>query len=111
MKNIFFLIFCLFGAVPCGFAGTEIPLQNTDPEILGIFSTIDQNEIQAAQLAEQKNINHSVMDYAKMLDVEHNEHLDKTRKLSQELGLVLTDNAFLDELRSDGQRTWRHWSG
>lgn len=97
----FVLTFWTMGiGIPLAIA--EISVQNSDAETLGILSGIDQNEIQEAQLAEQKNINSQVLDYARMLDKEHNKHLDQTRQLAQALGLVIGNNASLDHLRTQG---------
>jgi predicted outer membrane protein len=91
-----------FLMISMGCVGAEIPVQHTDAEILGVLSAVDQNEIQAAQLAEQKFIVKGVLDYAKMLDMDHNKHLDDARRISQELGLIVEDDASLDQIRTKG---------
>ncbi len=97
------LVVTFLGVASAG-AMAAISLQNTDADTLGVLSIIDQNDIQAAQLAEQKTINHAVLDYARMLDLDHNEHLDETRHLSQQLGMTIEDNGSLEELRTDGDQ-------
>jgi putative membrane protein len=82
----------------------DIPAQNTDPETLGVLSVIDQNQIEAAQLAEQKNVDRTVLDFARTLDVDHNTHLDQTKHLSQELKEPVTDTAILEKLRTEGRQ-------
>jgi predicted outer membrane protein len=105
MKKLVCTIFFFIGlyfiiGLECVLA--DIPVQHSDAEVLGVLSVIDQNEIQAAQLAEQKTIDQRVLDYARTLDVECNQHLDHTRHISQELGMTLEDNASLDQLRAQG---------
>ena len=101
--NIFVLVLGLcFGA---RFAIAQIPIQNSDADILSVVAVIDQNEIQMAHMVEQKNVNRHILDYAKMLDRDHNKNLDQDQQLSQELGLTLGENSgTAGQLQSDGNK-------
>jgi putative membrane protein len=82
---------CLVLIIP-RFVDAEIPTQGSDAKVLGVIVTIDQDEIQEAELAQQKKINPNVLDYAMMLNKEHSQHLGMTRDLAKRLGITIIDN-------------------
>jgi putative membrane protein len=97
--NIVLAGLCLTAAGP--WAEADIPVQNTDADILGVLSVIDENEITTAQLAQEKDMDKNVLDFARMLAFDHSKHLDETKYISQTLGLSITDNLLLQKMRTD----------
>jgi putative membrane protein len=61
--------------------------QKTDGEIVGILMASDKNEIAVAQQAEGRNLSPEVMDFAKMLETEHQDDLNTLQTLSQKEGI------------------------
>lgn len=69
---------------------------------LAKLNAVNQNEIDAAMLAQQKKISSSAMDYAKMLEKEHSENMDKTTQLAGSLGISIGTNDEAQQIRSKG---------
>jgi predicted outer membrane protein len=79
-------------------AGTE----GTDAEVLGFVFAVDINEILAAEQAETKKISQPVMDYARMLHIEHGANADKTLKLGKAINVTPSDTKAVDALNVKG---------
>jgi putative membrane protein len=78
--------------------------KKTDGQIISILVALNNNEITGAQDAQQKTTNHSVKRYASMLQREHTKNLDKTLKLSQELGIAPVPTSTANMLMRDGKK-------
>ncbi len=52
-----------------------------DDIALGLLGTVDKNEIAAAKQAQEKQVTGAVLDYAKLMEKEHTENLEKTKAL------------------------------
>jgi putative membrane protein len=69
---------------------------------LAKVNAVNQNEIDAAMLAQRKNISGAAMDYAKMLEKEHSDNMDKTTQLAGSLGISIGMNDEAQQIRSKG---------
>lgn len=84
---------------------TENPQQKKkDGQIISILVALNNNEIAGAQEALQKTTDRSVKRYASMLQREHTKNLNKTLKLSQELGIAPVPTSTANMLTRDGKR-------
>lgn len=84
---------------------TENPQQKKkDGQIISILVALNNNEIAGAQEALQKSSDRSVKRYASMLQREHTKNLDKTLKLSQELGIAPVPTSTANMLKRDGKK-------
>jgi putative membrane protein len=61
--------------------------KKTDGEIIGLMMAADKDEIAAAKQAQSKSIRTPVDDYAKMLEKEHTDDLNKWEALSTNTGI------------------------
>jgi putative membrane protein len=52
-----------------------------DDIALGLLGAVNENEIAAAKQAQEKKVSGAVLDYAKMMEKEHSENLEKTKSL------------------------------
>lgn len=78
------------------------PVNQTEGEVLGFMTAINENEIQAATVAHQKKLNPAVADYATMLHEEHGQNLDQTLKLGQKIDIKPLETPAVDALRVKG---------
>lgn len=60
----------------------------SEAEVLGFLTAIDQNEIVAAMAAGKKQLSLQVAEYAKMLHQEHGKNMDQTLKLGQKINIT-----------------------
>lgn len=81
-----------------------ITSESKDSEVIGFLTAIDNNEILAGMHAEDKNPSKPVMDYAYMLQADHNSNYQKTRVLSENLGLTAMDTPAVDELKMKSKK-------
>lgn len=77
----------------------------TDPEALTLVMTVDRNEIQAAEVAQGKQISQPVMDYANMLHTEHSNNLEKGQNLSQSSNIPTDETQMVGDLKAKGETT------
>lgn len=75
-----------------------------DGQIIAILVALNNNEIAGSQEALQKTSNHSVKRYASMLQREHTKNLNKTLKLSQELGIAPVPASTASTIQRDGKK-------
>lgn len=75
-----------------------------DGQIISILVALNNNEISGAQEALQKTTNHSVKRYASMLQREHTKNLNKTLKLSKDLGIAPVATPTANTLARDGKK-------
>ena len=73
-----------------------------DAEVMAFVVAVDDNEIIAAMHAKAKNPSPAVMEYARMLHVDHGKKLDATLKLGMQLGMAPADTMEVDALRQKG---------
>lgn len=73
--------------------------ESKDSEVIGFLTAIDNNEILAGMNAEDKNPTKVVMDYAYMLQSDHNSNYQKTRVLGENLGLTAMDTPAVNEFK------------
>jgi len=78
-----------------------------DGQIISILVALNNNEISGAQEALQKTTNRYVKKYASMLQREHTKNLNKTLKLSQELGIAPVATPTANTLTRDGKKEMR----
>lgn len=71
-------------------------------EVLATVMAIDNNEINAAQEAQKKNLNQAVMDYAKMLESDHKDNLQKANSLAQSMNITTQESEDVEKLKKDG---------
>jgi putative membrane protein len=76
---------------------TESAMGSGDGNALGLLAAVNENEIDAAKQAQEKDVKGAVLDYAKMMDKEHSENLEKTKSLG-----LLADNDEVKALRAKG---------
>ncbi len=74
----------------------------TDAEALAWVMQVDNNEINAAQEAQKKKISQPVMDYAKMLEKEHSDNLQKTKDMSQSMNEMPAETQSVEDLKAKG---------
>ncbi|HET8947720.1 MAG TPA: DUF4142 domain-containing protein [Candidatus Polarisedimenticolia bacterium] len=76
-----------------------------DADILAQLRTIDETEVRAAAAAQQKNVTGPVLRFAKMMEQDHGRDIEDIERLSQSLGLTLSDSTTVDQLRAHGEET------
>jgi putative membrane protein len=76
-----------------------------DAEILGLVNTINQNEIAAAEAASQKDVKQDVLNYASMMKSEHQNNMDQTNKVGQQVGVrPADDTAMIQKQKAKGEQ-------
>jgi putative membrane protein len=76
----------------------------TDSEALNLISTIDRNEIQAADLAASKASDPKVLEYAGMLKEMHTRNLQDTEKIAVRAALALPETPAVKDLADQGSQ-------
>jgi len=76
-----------------------------DADILAQLRTIDETEVRAAAAAQQKNVTGPVLRFAKMMEQDHGRDIEEIARLSDSLGLTLSDTTTVDQLRAHGEET------
>jgi len=76
-----------------------------DADILAQLRTIDETEVRAAAAAQQKNVTGPVLRFAKMMEQDHGRDIEDIARLSDSLGLTLSDSTTVDQLRAHGEET------
>ena len=69
-------------------------------EVLGTLIAIDMNEIVAAMVASQKQVNSQVAGYAKMLHEQHGMNAERTMKLGEKIDVTPLATQSVDALRA-----------
>lgn len=62
-----------------------------EPAILGCLVAVDDFEVRAATEAERRALPQSVLDYAKMLREQHEQHMAKTKDLASRMNVTVSD--------------------
>jgi len=76
-----------------------------DADLLAQLRTIDETEVRAAAAAQQKNVTGPVLRFAKMMEQDHGRDIEDIARLSDSLGLTLSDTTTVDQLRAHGEET------
>jgi predicted outer membrane protein len=76
-----------------------------DADLLAQLRTIDETEVRAAAAAQQKNVTGPVLRFAKMMEQDHGRDIEAIARLSDSLGLTLSDTTTVDQLRAHGEET------
>lgn len=74
-----------------------------DAEVLSVLAAINQNEIEAADVAVAKSVSPQVLNYAKMMEEHHKANLADTEKLLKKTGPAPVDQAQSAVLRVKGK--------
>jgi len=74
-----------------------------DAEILAQLMAIDETEVRAATVAQQKKVTGPVLRFAKMLEADHGRDIEDVQSLTQTLGLTLSDTTTVDQLHARGE--------
>ncbi|WP_241093091.1 DUF4142 domain-containing protein [Xanthomonas bonasiae] len=70
-----------------------------DDIALGLLGAVDKNEIAAAKQAQEKKVTGAVLEYAKMMEKEHSENLEKTKALG-----TLAETPDVKQLETKGEQ-------
>ena len=83
-----------------------------DAEILAWLIALNENEVtvattaeQKASTAEQQKISQPVLDYAKMLHVQHAKGAQDTKELAAKIGIMPVETPAVEQLRAKGKDT------
>lgn len=74
-----------------------------DAEIMAQVIAIDENEVDLARTAQQKNVASPIARYARMIEQDHSRNMEMVRSLAGKLGLTLTTTTAVDQLHAKGQ--------
>ncbi len=72
----------------------------SDAEILGTLIAVNDNEIIAAMVAQQKKVDPQVLEYATMLHQEHGKNLEQTMKLAKKIDVTPIETTAVDAKRT-----------
>lgn len=75
-----------------------------DAEALAVLSAINQNEIDAANLALTKDVPIEVKEFAVMMQIQHKENLEKTRRLARQIKADDAEDPAVEDLRAKGKK-------
>lgn len=76
----------------------------TDGEIIAWLITVNQNEINAAKVAETKKLSDKdVTDFAQLMIKEHGENLEGTKKISHSDKIKPVETAAIKDMQKNGQ--------
>lgn len=95
-----------------GAAGPSVAQQSTtDADILAYLIALNENEVDAAMVAEQKaatteqpKLSQPVLDFAKMLHVQHAKGAQDTKALAKEIGVTPAETPAIEQLREKGKQ-------
>lgn len=71
-----------------------------DAETVKVLMTINEGEIQAAQMAQQKQVKQEVSEYAKTLLEDHRENLEKTQQVASKAKITPAESSTSQQLKS-----------
>jgi putative membrane protein len=98
-------------ALPIAGGVTVEAQKSGDAEILAWLIALNENEVSAAMTAEQKastadqpKLSEPVVEYAKMLHVQHAKGVQDTKELATKIGVMPVDTASVQELRAKGKQ-------
>lgn len=91
-------------AVTCFAVDAPATAPSKDGAILSVISTVDNNEIAAANSVNEKNTNAAVKDYANMMLKFHNQNVQDAATLAKDLNLQIQDNKKTLALKIKGEK-------
>ena len=118
IRHALFVLLALVGvagtawaqANPPRSAAAEPARASGDAEILAWLIALNENEVTVAMTAEQKaatteqqKISQPVLDYAKMLHVQHAKGAQDTKELAARIGIAPAETAAVEQLRAKGK--------
>lgn len=74
-----------------------------DGEIIAFLIAADEHEVAAANDASQKKSDAQVGDFAQMMNKDHSQHLEETRKLSDSQNIQPTETPTITKMKAQGQ--------
>lgn len=74
-----------------------------DGEIIAFLIAADEHEVAAANDASQKKSDAQVGDFAQMMNKDHSQHLEETRKLSDSQNIQPSDTPAITKMKAQGQ--------
>jgi putative membrane protein len=77
----------------------------TDPEIASVAVVANQIDIKAAQLAQQKSTDPSILAFAKTMINDHQSVIDQASALVKKLGVTPKDNYLSKQLSAQAEKT------
>lgn len=85
--------------------GATVEAQKSgDGEILAWLIALNENEVSAATIAEQKASTAPVVAYARMLHEQHAKGIQDTKALASKIGVAPVETAAVEELRAKGKQ-------
>ena len=98
-------------ALPIAGGATVEAQQGGDAEILAWLIALNENEVSAAMTAEQKastadqpKLSEPVVEYARMLHVQHAKGVQDTKELATKMGVMPAETPAVAELRAKGKQ-------
>jgi putative membrane protein len=108
MKKLGLLFSLLFTTLMCFADASTDNAQATnnaaDQEIVATLITVNNNEINAADLATDKATNKKVKKYAKLMKKEHSKNLKEVMALSKKANITPQDTDAVNSLKQAGQQ-------
>jgi putative membrane protein len=74
-----------------------------DGEIIAFLIAANEHEVAAANEASQKKSDPKVGDFAQMMNKDHSQNLDETKKLSDSQNIQPTDTPAITKMKTEGQ--------
>jgi putative membrane protein len=83
----------------------KITLTSGGPgETLAVITVVDEHEIAVGRVAEKKNISQPVRDYAEMLVRSHEQNLEKTKQVGEQIGTPPLSTPAVEKMRAKGEK-------
>lgn len=95
-------------AFAAGTASADTPRRHTDAEVIAILNAVDQHEIDLASWIVKQSPSKPVLDYAKLMEREHNENMEKNEALAKQLNLTGAMPPEVTELKQHGDSAADH---
>lgn len=73
-----------------------------DAEVMGVLNQVDQNEMNAAQIAMQRANNHEVKEFAKAMDHQHKKNMEDLKKLASKINNMPMDSQMANMIKQKG---------
>lgn len=90
-------------AVPAGSDTAAMGGAPTQAEALALVNVINEHEVRAAEMAKSKNVTGPALEYANMMQAEHNNNMTQTTALLQQQGATAADGPRVSDQRTRGE--------
>lgn len=87
-----------------GMDGTAAAGAMSTDVILGMVAAVDKHEIAAAEQAKEKGVEGEVMEFANMLQEDHQANLDKTQALAESEGVQIATTGPVADMQQHGEQ-------